>query len=145
MSDDKNVEKYDADELPKLSRRHKIFADEYLRCYSPAKAARFAKYSDRTAASIGYQLMQREDIKHYIDVFMASRQEAINTVPFDIVVTELTEIALDPDTPSRERMKASDLLMKWKMHGKWGTKENAKVQDYVEAIRGQQDNTWDEE
>jgi len=128
-----------------LSHKHKTFADEYLRCYSPAKAARKAGYSERSAGSIGYQLMQREDIKEYIEGFMKSREEAINTVPFDIVITELTEIALDPDAPAREKMKAADLLMKWKMNGKWGQKDNAEVAQYVEALKEQQGNIWEDE
>lgn len=128
-----------------LSHKHKVFADEYLRCYSPAKAARKAGYSERSAGSIGYQLMQREDIKEYVEGFMKSREEAINTVPFDIVITELTEIALDPDAPVREKMKAADLLMKWKMNGKWGQKDNAEVAQYVEALKEQQGNIWEDE
>lgn len=127
-----------------LRHKHKVFADEYLRCYSPAKAARHAGYSHRSANQIGYQLMQRDDIKQYVEEFMQSRQKAIDTVPFDIVVTELTEIALDPDKPSRERMKAADLLMKWKMNGKWGSRDNAEVGKYVEALQDQQGNIWEE-
>lgn len=127
-----------------LSPRHKLFADEYLRCYSPTKAARKAGYSETSVSSIAYQLMQRDDVKEYIKRHMDNRKEMMDTVPFDVIVAELTEIALDPDRDSRERMKASDLLMKWQNNNKWNQKEAVEVDKFVEALKDSGD-IWEGE
>lgn len=142
-----NVKYLEGNRHPKketLSPRHKMFADEYLRCYSPTKAARKAGYSETSIASIGYQLIRRDDISEYVNRHMENREKMMHTVPFDVIVADLTEIALDPDRDSREKMKAADLLMKWNGANKWTQKENAEVDKFVEALKDSGD-TWEEE
>ena len=88
--------------------------------------------------------MQRDDVKEYIKRHMDNRKEMMDTVPFDVIVAELTEIALDPDRDSRERMKASDLLMKWQNNNKWNQKEAVEVDKFVEALKDSGD-IWEGE
>ena len=61
----------------KLSFQHIKFVDEFCLCLNAAEAARKAKYSEKTAGQIGYQLLQNPLIQEAID---AKRQEvAANT------------------------------------------------------------------
>ncbi len=45
-----------------LTRKRKIFIDEYIKCFNAAEAARRAGYSVRTARSIGQELLTIPDI-----------------------------------------------------------------------------------
>lgn len=144
MSQTKNVISLPDSTTVKLSARHKTFADEYLRTYSPTKAAEKAQYSGNSMSQIAYQLMRREDVKTYIQAHMDNRKAVMEAVPFDVIVGELTEVALDPERDMKERMKASDLLMKWQQNNKWTQKDNAQVDKYVEALQSDE-NIWEGE
>lgn len=50
----------------KLTPKHQAFADDWLIHRDATKAARNAKYSEKTAAQIGYQLLHHPSVSEYI-------------------------------------------------------------------------------
>jgi phage terminase small subunit len=51
----------------KLTRRQRVFIDEYLKCFNATKAAIAAGYSEKTAYSIGQRLLKNVEIKAAVD------------------------------------------------------------------------------
>lgn len=101
-----------------LTPKQKAFADEYIRCGNATEAARKAKYSERSAGSIGDENLKKPEISAYIAERMrqideeriASADEVLRFYS-SVMRGELTdqfglEAALDV------RLKAADSLMK---------------------------------
>lgn len=68
------------------------FADEYLKCFSPMKAAIAVGYSDHSAYSTGHRLLKDPRVQ----AILAPRKEAIakaNEVTTDRIILELKRIA----------------------------------------------------
>ena len=53
--------------MKKLTDKQKRFAHEYLRCLNATRAAKMAGYSEKTAYSIGSELLKKPEIKEYIE------------------------------------------------------------------------------
>lgn len=124
-----------------MNYKQKLFADAYLVSFSPAKAAREAGYSERTAAQQGYALLQKEEIKNYVAEAVANRQKAMQRVPFESILSEMVEIAMNPEEDKRVRLKAADILLKWETTGRTPT-DNADVQKFVDALKEQIGDVW---
>ena len=101
-----------------LTPKQKAFADEYIRCGNATEAARKAKYSERSAGSIGDENLKKPEISAYIAERMrqideeriASADEVLRFYS-SVMRGDLTdqfglEAALDV------RLKAADSLMK---------------------------------
>lgn len=58
----------------KINFRQRVFIDEYLRCFHITKSAIAAKYSEKTAYSIGSELLKKPEIIAEIERRLAERQ-----------------------------------------------------------------------
>jgi len=74
-----------------LNSRQKIFCEEYLKDSNARKAAIRAGYSERSAASIGYENLQKPKIKRYISQLMQARNLRTQ-VTADRVLEELAKV-----------------------------------------------------
>ncbi|WP_241293465.1 terminase small subunit [Pseudomonas aeruginosa] len=74
-----------------LTKKQRLFVDEYLIDLNATKAAIRAGYSTRRATEIGYQLLQRPEVAQAIQAAMAERSKRTE-VEADYVIRRLREI-----------------------------------------------------
>ncbi|HFT2061697.1 TPA: terminase small subunit [Pseudomonas aeruginosa] len=74
-----------------LTKKQRLFVDEYLIDLNATQAAIRAGYSARRATEIGYQLLQRPEVAQAIQAAMAERSKRTE-VEADYVVRRLREI-----------------------------------------------------
>ncbi|HHG4416759.1 TPA: terminase small subunit [Pseudomonas aeruginosa] len=74
-----------------LTKKQRLFVDEYLIDLNATQAAIRAGYSTRRAAEIGYQLLQRPEVAQAIQAAMAERSKRTK-VEADYVIRRLREI-----------------------------------------------------
>ncbi|WP_121379012.1 terminase small subunit [Pseudomonas aeruginosa] len=74
-----------------LTKKQRLFVDEYLLDLNATQAAIRAGYSTRRAAEIGYQLLQRPEVAQAIQAAMAERSRRTE-VEADYVIRRLREI-----------------------------------------------------
>ncbi|HCW1044286.1 TPA: terminase small subunit [Pseudomonas aeruginosa] len=74
-----------------LTKKQRLFVDEYLIDLNATQAAIRAGYSTRRATEIGYQLLQRPEVAQAIQAAMAERSKRTE-VSADYVVRRLREI-----------------------------------------------------
>jgi len=77
--------------VPKLNAKQKTFVEEYLIDLNATQAAIRAGYSEKTAYSIGSELLKKPEIQEAIALAMKARQERTQ-VTADMVVAELAKI-----------------------------------------------------
>ncbi len=95
-----------------LNAKQKAFTVEYIKDKNATQAAIRAGYSERTARSIGNELLAKPDIQKAIeDLEKAAQTRAGITV--DKIVERINKIAEDPNTAPRDRLKADELLGKY--------------------------------
>ncbi|HHW2841177.1 TPA: terminase small subunit [Pseudomonas aeruginosa] len=74
-----------------LTKKQRLFVDEYLLDLNATQAAIRAGYSTRRATEIGYQLLQRPEVAQAIQAAMAQRSQRTE-VEADYVIRRLREI-----------------------------------------------------
>ncbi len=74
-----------------LTKKQRLFVDEYLLDLNATQAAIRAGYSTRRATEIGYQLLQRPEVARAIQAAMAERSKRTE-VEADYVIRRLREI-----------------------------------------------------
>ncbi|MDY1522399.1 terminase small subunit [Pseudomonas aeruginosa] len=74
-----------------LTKKQRLFVDEYLIDLNATQAAIRAGYSTRRATEIGYQLLQRPEVAQSIQAAMAERSKRTE-VEADYVIRRLREI-----------------------------------------------------
>lgn len=74
-----------------LTKKQRLFVDEYLVDLNATQAAIRAGYSTRRATEIGYQLLQRPEVAQAIQAAMAERSKRTE-VEADYVIRRLREI-----------------------------------------------------
>lgn len=74
-----------------LTKKQRLFVDEYLLDLNATQAAIRAGYSTRRATEIGYQLLQRPEVAQAIQAAMAERSRRTE-VEADYVIRRLREI-----------------------------------------------------
>ncbi|HBO0130286.1 terminase small subunit [Pseudomonas aeruginosa] len=74
-----------------LTKKQRLFVDEYLIDLNATQAAIRAGYSTRRATEIGYQLLQRPEVAQAIQAAMAERSKRTK-VEADYVIRRLREI-----------------------------------------------------
>lgn len=102
----------------KLTKKERIFADEYVKTTNGTQSAITAGYSEKTARSKGSQLLTKINVRQYIDAVMNERSK--NTIATaDEVLEYLTKVmngeekdAFGLDTSIADRTKAAELLGK---------------------------------
>ena len=128
-----------------MTKKQKLFCDEYLIDLNATQAAIRAGYSPETAKAIGCENLTKPDLRAYIDRAMAerSRRTGVNA---DRVVQELAKIAfvnapdvIDPETATiREDALAEDTAaiqsVKVKTFGEDGLEREIKMADKLKAL-----------
>lgn len=101
-----------------LNRRQKKFADIYLKIWNATEAAKRAGYSEKTAASIGYENLRKPEIAEYIRA-RASAQDTQIVADANEVMAFLTSVMRGEvkdqfglDASLADRLKAGADLMK---------------------------------
>ena len=102
----------------KLTKKERIFADEYVKTTNGTQSAITAGYSEKTARSKGSQLLTKINVRQYIDAIMNERSK--NTIATaDEVLEYLTSVvrgeekdAFGLDVSVADRTKAAELLGK---------------------------------
>lgn len=75
----------------KLTKKERIFADEYVKTTNGTQSAITAGYSEKTARSKGSQLLTKVNVRQYIDAVMNERSK--NTIATaDEVLEYLTKV-----------------------------------------------------
>ena len=128
-----------------MTKKQKLFCDEYLIDLNATQAAIRAGYSTETAKAIGCENLTKPDLRAYIDRAMAerSRRTGVNA---DRVVQELAKIAfvnapdvIDPETATiKEDALAEDTAaiqsVKVKTFGEDGLEREIKMADKLKAL-----------
>ena len=108
-----------AEELAqKLTKKERIFADEYVKTTNGTQSAITAGYSEKTARSKASQLLTKVNVRQYIDAVMNERSK--NTIATaDEVLEYLTRVvrgeekdAFGLDVSVADKTKAAELLGK---------------------------------
>ena len=102
----------------KLTKKERIFADEYVKTTNGTQSAITAGYSEKTARSKGSQLLTKINVRQYIDAVMNERsKDTIATA--DEVLEYLTRVvrgeekdAFGLDVSVADKTKAAELLGK---------------------------------
>ena len=102
----------------KLTKKERIFADEYIKTTNGTQSAITAGYSEKTARSKGSQLLTKINVRQYIDAVMNERsKDTIATA--DEVLEYLTRVvrgeekdAFGLDVSVADKTKAAELLGK---------------------------------
>ena len=102
----------------KLTKKERIFADEYVKTTNGTQSAITAGYSEKTARSKASQLLTKVNVRQYIDAVMNERsKDTIATA--DEVLEYLTRVvrgeekdAFGLDVSIADKTKAAELLGK---------------------------------
>ena len=102
----------------KLTKKERIFADEYVKTTNGTQSAITAGYSEKTARSKGSQLLTKINVRQYIDAVMNNRsKDTIATA--DEVLEYLTRVVRGEEKDSfgldvsvADKTKAAELLGK---------------------------------
>lgn len=93
-----------------LTAKRKRFCQEYLKDQNATQAAIRAGYSNKTAYSIGSELLHQPLLRKYINHLAQMQRIRIN-LNCDMVVKELKKIAFAKDgVTTREKLKALEML-----------------------------------
>lgn len=65
---------------PKLTGKQRVFVERYLTHWNASRAAREAKYSEKTAATIGYENLRKPEIQAAIEARLAGLTLSANEV-----------------------------------------------------------------
>ena len=93
--------------------KRQIFVEEYLRTLNATQSAIRAGYSENGARVTGHRLLAEPNIKAQIDEALSQRHEQC-MVDAEFIIQNLKDIALNPATPCKDRVKALDLLGRYK-------------------------------
>lgn len=96
-----------------MTPKQTAFVQEYLVDLCATAAARRAGYSERRAAEIGYQLLQKTTVAAAIHAAQAKREKRTEIKADDVLRRLATEMDGEgPDTTSSARIRAAELLGK---------------------------------
>lgn len=94
-----------------MNAKQRAFVAEYMKDKNATQAAIRAGYSEKTARSIGSENLTKPYIAEAIAELEKETQEKCG-ITAEIIVKRINQIAEDPDTSARDRLKANELLGK---------------------------------
>ena len=100
----------------KINSRQLAFINEYVRTLNATQSAIKAGYSESGARVQGHRLLNIPHIKERIEEELKMRADECK-VDTDLILTQLKEIALDNEVLPKDRLKALDLLGRYR--GMW--------------------------
>jgi phage terminase small subunit len=86
----------------KLTPKQKLFCDKYIECKNATESALFAGYSEKTASEMGYENLNKPQLKSYIDERLEKVSEKLK-ITFEDCLEALWEnhqLARAPDGES---------------------------------------------
>ncbi len=95
-----------------MNAKQRAFTVEYMKDKNATQAAIRAGYSEKTARSIGNELLAKPDIKTAIEELEKAAQAKAG-ITIEKIVERINRIAEDPNTLPRDRLKADELLGKY--------------------------------
>lgn len=128
----------------RLTPRQQAFVDNYLITYSPKKAAIAAGYNTKHPSKVGYQALQSPAVQAAVKEEQDKRRVVFDSTPFEMVLLMLIETMNDESLKPNERMKAADLLIKYKAQNKWTGADANHIEKYVEALRSEVGEVWND-
>lgn len=115
---------------PKLNSRQVAFINEYVKTLNATQSAISAGYSENGARVQGHRLLNTPHIRERIDEELKMRADECK-VDTDLILTNLKDLALDSKILPKDRLKALDLLGRyrgmWNGEGEKSTTTNIKV------------------
>ena len=88
------------------------FCEEYVKDFNAAAAIRRCRFGeDESSKQLGYKYLKKENVKEYIKNLMNKMTEQSQTTVDDLM-TFWTQVMLDPNESTNNRLKASDYLGK---------------------------------
>lgn len=94
-----------------LTKRQSLFVDEYLKDKNSVQAAIRAGFSEKSARSSAYRLMQLPQVAAKISAATGRLRERVG-VDAEFVVTELRKVAEQEDVAQSTKVRALELLAK---------------------------------
>jgi len=95
-----------------LTQKQKRFCEEYLVDFNATQAVIRAKYTKRSASSMGYENLKKPEIRTYISELVKARKLKTQ-VTADRVLEELAKIAFaNEGEKTGDKLKALDVLVK---------------------------------
>ena len=114
----------------RINSRQLAFINEYVKTLNATQSAIRAGYSKNGARVQGHRLLNTPHIKERIDKGLKMRADEGKVVT-DLIRTHLTELALDSNILPKDRLKALDLLGRyrgmWNGEGERNTPTHIKV------------------
>jgi phage terminase, small subunit len=102
----------------KLTKKERIFADEYVKTTNGTQSAITAGYSEKTASVTGSKMLRKPKVRQYIDAIMDERSKS-TIATADEVLEYLTRVvrgeekdAFGLDVSVADKTKAAELLGK---------------------------------
>lgn len=100
----------------KINSRQLAFINEYVKTLNATQSAISAGYSESGARVQGHRLLNTPHIRERIDKELKMRADECK-VDTDLILTHLKELALDSNILPKDRLKALDLLGRYR--GMW--------------------------
>lgn len=114
----------------KINTRQLAFINEYVKTLNATQSAISAGYSESGARVQGHRLLNTPHIRERIDEELKMRADECK-VDTDLILTHLKELALDSNILPKDRLKALDLLGRyrgmWSGEGEKNTPTHIKV------------------
>lgn len=129
-----------------LTPKQMAFCEAYAACFNPLKSAEYAGYEPANdkyqLQKAAYRALGNENVKMYINELLEEKRKCLQTVPFQAIIQNLVEITMDEDVNTKDKLRASELLIKYKNTNSWEGAETRHVEAFIEALRGEI--KWDE-
>lgn len=95
-----------------MTAKQRAFTVEYIKDKNATQAAIRAGYSEKTAYSIGVQLLKKLEIMQAVEELQKAAEVRAG-ITVEKIVERINHIAEDPGTAPRDRLKADELLGKY--------------------------------
>ena len=94
----------------KLTQKQKMFCEEYIYDWNATRAAKAAGYSENTASEMGYENLNKPQIKKYIEEIQLDLQRLAGISRLS-VIQDLKKIQEEADQ-ARDKTKAIEVINK---------------------------------
>lgn len=95
-----------------MTAKQRAFTVEYIVDKNATQAAIRAGYSEKTAYSIGVQLLKKLEIREAIEELEKAAQTKAG-ITVEKIVARINKIAEDPNAAHRDKLRADELLGKY--------------------------------
>lgn len=100
-------------DLSELNEKQISFCIEYLKDFNGTQAAIRAGYSEKSAYSQAHDLLKKPEISDYIKSISELTFKSIG-LDSQRIIAEIASIAFSEDSSKKEKLKALEILLKYK-------------------------------